>query len=134
MNVPKLLGEIKYSFIRSGGPGGQHANKVSSKAVLVFDIYHSQGLTDDEKRKLMKKLSGRLNKKQELILSSDETRSQHSNKQIVTDRLLSLLEEGLKKEKKRIPSKVSRAERARRLDAKKKHSQRKSLRQKPKFD
>lgn len=134
MNVQKLLSEINYSFIRSGGPGGQHANKVSSKAVLVFDLVHSEGLSSDEKSQLLRKLSGKLNKKQQLILTSDQTRSQHTNKQIVTDRLISLLESGLKKEKKRIPTKVSRAQRARRLDSKKKHSQRKSLRQKPKFD
>ena len=134
MDIDKLLSEISYSFIRSGGPGGQHANKVSSKAVLLFDINASQSLSTDEKRRLVKKLSGKLNKKHQIILSSDQTRSQHTNKQIVTDRLQAMLQTALKREKRRIPTKVSKSERTRRIEAKKKHSLRKSLRQKPKFD
>ena len=134
MNIEKLLSEVTFTFIRSGGPGGQHANKVSSKAVILFNIANSQAITEEERARLFEKLSGKLNKKYEIILNCDESRSQHKNKQIVTDRLLLTIENALKKPKSRIPTKVSKSERARRLDAKKKHGLRKSLRQKPKFD
>ena len=134
MNIQRLISEISFSFIRSGGPGGQHANKVSSKAMLVFDIDLSQGLSEGEKAVLIERLSGKINKRHQIILASDHTRSQHANKQIVTDRLIALLQNGIKKQKKRIPTKVSKSERTRRLEAKKKHSLRKSLRQKPKLD
>ena len=58
----------------------------------------------------------------------------HKNKDIVTNRFLALLEASLKKPKKRVPTKVSRTEKARRIEAKKKRGQKKSLRQKPKWD
>jgi ribosome-associated protein len=134
MNNEKLLSEVTFTYTRSGGPGGQHANKVSSKAVILFDLENSQAITEMERIRLFEKLSGKLNKKNQMSLTCDESRSQHRNKQIVTDRLLSILENTLKKSKKRVPTKVSKWERARRMEAKKKHGIRKSLRQKPKFD
>ena len=134
MDVDILQNELEFSAVRSGGPGGQHANKVSSKVVLFFDIKNSQALSEHEKERLLDKLSSKLNKKDQLMLTCDESRSQHKNKQIVINRLLVLLESGLKIDKKRIPTKVKRSEKARRLEAKKKRSHKKTLRQKPKLD
>ena len=134
MDVNILQNELEFSAVRSGGPGGQHANKVSSKVVLFFDIKNSQALSEHEKERLLDKLSSKLNKKDQLMLTCDESRSQHKNKQIAINRLLVLLESGLKIDKKRIPTKVKRAEKARRLEAKKKRSHKKTLRQKPKLD
>ena len=134
MDVDILQNELEFSAVRSGGPGGQHANKVSSKVVVFFDIKNSQSLSEQEKEILLKKLSSKLNKKDQLMLTCDESRSQHKNKQIVINRLLVLLESGLKIDKKRIPTKVKRSEKARRLEAKKKRSHKKTLRQKPKLD
>lgn len=134
MDIEKLLNEVTFTFTRSGGPGGQHANKVSSKAVIIFDIENSQAISDEERMRLLEKLTGRLNRKNQIILTCDESRSQHTNKQIVTDRLLSILRNALKLSKTRVPTKVSKSEKARRLEAKKRHGKRKALRQKPKFD
>ena len=134
MDVDILQNELEFSAVRSGGPGGQHANKVSSKVVLFFDIKNSQALSEHEKERLLDKLSSKLNKKDQLMLTCDQSRSQHKNKQIVINRLLVLLESGLKIDKKRIPTKVKRSEKARRLEAKKKRSHKKTLRQKPKLD
>jgi len=134
MDVDILQNELEFSAVRSGGPGGQHANKVSSKVVLFFDIKNSQALSEHEKERLLDKLSSKLNKKDQLMLTCDESRSQHKNKQIAINRLLVLLESGLKIDKKRIPTKVKRSEKARRLEAKKKRSHKKTLRQKPKLD
>jgi len=134
MNKEKILKEISFTAVRSGGPGGQHANKVSSKVVLVFDIPSSEAISLEECEVLLEKLEGRLNSRKELILTCDESRSQHKNKDIVTNRFLALLEASLKKPKKRVPTKVSRTEKARRIEAKKKRGQKKSLRQKPKWD
>lgn len=134
MNIQKILKEISFTAIRSGGPGGQHANKVSSKVVLTYDIPNSESLSEAQKERLIQKLSGRLNRLEQLILTCDESRSQHKNKEIVTNRFLTLLEEALKKQKKRVPTRVSKAEKARRLEAKKKRGVKKSLRQKPKWE
>lgn len=134
MDNEVIKSEIEYMAVRSGGPGGQHANKVSSKVVLILDIENSNGLTRAEKVHLLDKLSGRMNKKKQLLLTCDESRSQHKNKQIVTSRCLSILEGGLKAEKKRIPTSIKKTQKIKRLEAKKRHGQLKSLRKRPKFD
>jgi len=134
MDKEILQNELEFSAVRSGGPGGQHANKVSSKVIVVLDIKNSQAFSEKEKMRLFDKLSSRLNKKNQLMLTCDESRSQHQNKQIVTKRLAALLEAALKKDKIRIPTKVRKLEKARRMEAKKKRGLKKVLRQKPKLD
>ena len=134
MDIELLYNELEFSAVRSGGPGGQHANKVSSKVVVLFDIENSQALSERERMRLLDKLSSKLNKKNQMMMTCDESRSQHKNKQIVTDRLLTLLKSALKVSKKRIPTKVRKSEKTRRLEAKKKRGLKKSLRQKPKLD
>ena len=129
MNVEKILKEISYTAVRSGGPGGQHANKVSSKVVLLFDIPDSDSLSEAQKERLAQKLSARLNSREQLILTCDESRSQHKNKEIVTNRFITLLQDTLKKQKRRVPTRVSKGEKAGRMEAKKKRGLKKSLRQ-----
>lgn len=134
MNVDDLLKELNYSAVRSGGPGGQHANKVSSKVVVFFDIENSKAISQAEKLKILEKRSSKLNRNNQLILTCDESRSQHKNKQIVTNRLILWLEGALRTDKKRIPVKLRKSQKVKRLDDKKKRGLRKALRQKPKFD
>lgn len=134
MDKEILQKELEFSAVRSGGSGGQHANKVSSKVIVLIDIENSQAFSEKEKMRLFDKLSSKLNKKNQLMLTCDESRSQHQNKQIVTNRLITLLEAALKKEKIRIPTKVRKLEKARRMEAKKKRGLKKTLRQKPKLD
>ena len=134
MDAERLAREINFSAVRSGGPGGQHANKVSSKVVLQFDLDHSTVLTELEKLSATKNLSSRLTKDNILIMSCDESRSQHKNKEILTQRFLTLMEKALEKPRKRIPTKVSKSVKLKRLSAKKKLGIKKSLRRKPKLD
>ena len=134
MDKEILQKELEFSAVRSGGPGGQHANKVSSKVIVLIDIENSQALSEKEKMRLFDKLSSKLNKKNQLMLTCDESRSQHQNKQIVTNRLVTLIDAALKKEKMRIPTKVRKVEKTRRMEAKKKRGLKKTLRQKPKLD
>ena len=134
MNVERILKEISFTAVRSGGPGGQHANKVSSKIVLLFDIPESESLSKEQKERLIEKLAGRINSREQLTLTCDESRSQHKNKETAIKRFITLLETTLKRSKKRIPTRVSKTEKARRLEVKKKRGQKKSLRQKPKWE
>ena len=108
MNVDKIIKEISFTAVRSGGPGGQHANKVSSKVVLMFDIPGSASISEAQKARLVQKLAGKLNSREQLILTCDESRSQHKNKEIVSNRFITLLQETLKKQKKRVPTRVSK--------------------------
>ena len=134
MNIETLKNELVFSAVRSGGPGGQHTNKVSSKVVVFFDISNSKALSENEKMRLTQKLSSKLTKKNQIILTCNDSRSQHKNKQIITGRLLDLIVAALKSEKKRVATKVSKSEKANRLQSKKKLGEKKVLRQKPKLD
>jgi len=133
MNTDQILTELDYKATRSGGPGGQHANKVASKVEVSFDIENSLGLTEDEKKLLLKNLDSKLTNNNFIILKCEETRSQHTNKEIVTQRLFSALEEGLVIPKKRKRTKPPKSSDHTRLEQKKQHSQKKELRKKPKL-
>lgn len=134
MNEKGIIREIKFKAIRSGGPGGQHANKVSSKVVGSFRVSRSQALTDIEKLRLSDRLGHRLTAEGELILSCDTSRSQHRNKAMVVERILTLLKGALKKPQKRIPTKVSKRVKIKRSESKQQHSKKKALRRKPNID
>lgn len=125
MNTAALIKELSFKAIRSGGPGGQHANKVSSKIELTFDIAHSEVLTDSQKQLLYKNLDTKLTNDQTLILFCDETRSQHKNKEIVIKRFLSLVKKGLKKPKQRKATKPTKKAVQKRLKDKKRLAEKK---------
>jgi ribosome-associated protein len=134
MNERLVIQEIRFKAIRSGGPGGQHANKVSSKVVASFDVSDSQALSEDEKLRINDRLEHRLTTNGELILSCDASRSQHQNKKIAGERILTLLKGALKKPRKRIPTKISKRVKTKRSESKIQHSQKKSRRRKPDID
>ncbi|WP_296384518.1 alternative ribosome rescue aminoacyl-tRNA hydrolase ArfB [Winogradskyella sp.] len=134
MDVDLLKSELNYKFVRSSGSGGQHVNKVSSKAELYFNLQESIVFSDDEKLKLMEFFNNRLNKEGVLILTCDESRSQFRNKAIVTQRFLELIEEGLKEKKERVKTKIPRSVVKKRLTNKRKNSEKKANRKKPDID
>ena len=134
MNTGNLIKELNFKAIRSSGPGGQHANKVSSKIELTFDIENSYELNDEEKSLLLKNIANRLTKESILILFCDESRSQHKNKEIIIKRFLELIKNGLIIPKKRKATKPSRSSIRKRLDSKNKHSKKKKDRKKPDLD
>lgn len=123
--------ELTFTFLRSQGPGGQHVNKVNTQAEVIFSISQSNQLSDDEKELLLRRLSNRINSKGELLLRCQEHRSQLANKRCVLQKLLTLLEKASHVPKKRIPTKVSKAAREKRLKDKKRKSDIKAYRSKP---
>jgi ribosome-associated protein len=134
MNKEQIVKDLNFKAIRSSGAGGQHVNKVSSKIELTFDLEHSEALTDEEKMLLKTKLSSKLTTENILILTVEETRSQHKNKELAIKKFLSLLEINLKKPKKRTPTKPSKSVIRKRLETKEKTSVKKALRKKPKLE
>ncbi|WP_445748563.1 alternative ribosome rescue aminoacyl-tRNA hydrolase ArfB [Polaribacter sp.] len=134
MNKEQIVKELNFKAIRSSGAGGQHVNKVSSKIELTFDLEHSEALIDEEKMLLKTKLSSKLTTENVLILTVEETRSQHKNKELAIKKFLSLLEINLKKPKKRTPTKPSKSVIRKRLETKEKTSVKKALRKKPKLE
>lgn len=131
MDEQQLIQEATYKAVRSSGAGGQNVNKVSSKVELHFFIDPSEALSEDEKTLLRDKLQSRLTKNNELILQSDESRSQHKNKELVTQRFLELIKQGLVKPKKRKKTKPSKASKLKRLREKKILSEKKNSRKDP---
>ena len=134
MDNSSILQELQFKAIRSSGPGGQHANKVSSKVELVFDIAHSKGLSEAEKNRLFFKLKSKLSKENVLTLQCDESRSQHKNKDLVIKRFFELLKRALLVPKKRKRTKPSKGAIEKRLQAKKRAALKKVNRSKPKLD
>ena len=134
MNKENILKELHFKATRSSGAGGQHVNKVSSRIELVFDLENSTALSENEKHLLEQKLATRLTKENRLILSCEETRSQHRNKEISIQKFLQLITDGLVRPKKRRPTKPSRASVRRSTETKQRTSIKKTLRKKPGLD
>ena len=133
MEKDKLITELQYKAVRSSGAGGQNVNKVSSKVVLSFDVKNSKFLSDDEKMLLEMNLASRLTNDQILILNCDEDRSQLKNKEIVTKRFLSIIEQGLHIPKIRKSTKIPKSVIRKRIKDKKNLSEIKKNRRKPEF-
>ncbi|WP_428741405.1 alternative ribosome rescue aminoacyl-tRNA hydrolase ArfB [Tenacibaculum sp.] len=133
MNKEQLLKELNFKAVRSSGAGGQHVNKVSSKVELTFTIENSEGLTDEEKELLFKNLENRLSKDNTLTLNSQESRSQHRNKELVIERFFNLIEQALVIPKVRKATKPKKAAVAKRLDEKKQQAEKKENRKKIRF-
>lgn len=121
--------ELSLSFARAGGPGGQHVNKASTKVVLRWDLAASRALTDEQKARLRERIPPRfLTDEGHVVLACGEHRSQHENRAACLARLAALVREGLKREKRRIPTKPGKAARARRRESKERQSQKKQAR------
>jgi len=87
-----LLEELKFSFSRSSGAGGQNVNKVNTKVELRFMITISLRLSENEKSTILEQALPYINKKGELIITAQETRSQLENKEICIEKFINLLE------------------------------------------
>lgn len=122
--------DYQLKAVRSGGAGGQHVNKVSSRVELYFDISKSTVLSEEQKSLLLQKLKSKLTEEGILRLTEDTSRSQHSNREAVIKKLHTVIEQALRKPKKRIATKVSAAAKKKRIESKKKKSEKKALRRK----
>jgi ribosome-associated protein len=111
--------ELTFRFSRSGGPGGQNVNKVSSRVEVLFSVRDSPSLSEAQRHRLLTRLGGRLDSEGILLVQVDDSRSQWQNRQIAVERLAGLLREGLKVPKRRVATKRTRVSNTRRLEAKK---------------
>jgi ribosome-associated protein len=126
--LPYLGKEMNFQATRSSGPGGQHVNKVSTRVELRFNIPASELLSEQQKEVLLRKLSGKLTKEGELIVSSEETRSQKRNKEDCISKFYELLGQALKPPKKRLRTRPTAASRKKSLEGKKQQAEKKARR------
>ena len=117
--------EIELRFSRSSGPGGQHANTAETRVEALFDVAASAALTDVQKRRVLAKTGPVLR-----AVAQDE-RSQWRNRELAVERVAEQLRTALKVERKRVPTKPSRAARERRLESKRHRGETKRLRRPP---
>ncbi len=134
MDKNLLIRELVFKAVRSSGPGGQHVNKTSSKVEVHFNVNTSNALSNREKERLFDRLKNRISGESILVLSCSESRSQHRNKATVITRLLDLISETLKVQKKRRKTKPSRSVVEKRLRSKKNHALKKTNRKRPSLD
>lgn len=133
MNKEQLLTELTFKATRSSGPGGQHANKTSSRVELYWTPLESTAFGAVEIALIQEKLSHRLTKEGVLQLASQTSRSQHKNKDDVVKRFFSLLEIAVQVPKVRKKKRPSKMAKLKRLKAKKVQSEKKANRQKPDY-
>lgn len=129
--IRRLATEFIFSASRSSGPGGQNVNKVNTRVELRFSIIASAFLLGHEKHKIQTKLKNRINLDGELILVAQSERSQWRNREKVTAKFFELIEKALTPTKRRIKTSPTFASRVKRLDNKKKISQKKQMRKLP---
>jgi ribosome-associated protein len=123
MRVP--LSEIRITFVRSQGPGGQNVNKTSSKAQLRWHVWESKAFSTEEKNLIVKALAPYLTWRGEVIISSEQTRSQSQNKALAIRRLQTLVAKAVIPAKARVATKPTKASKLRRLESKIKHAKKK---------
>ena len=115
--------ELVEQVSTSGGPGGQHANKTSSRVSLRWNIRDSAMLTEATRTRLLDKLSSRLTKEGELIVHVDSHRSQHMNREAARTRMGELVADALTVPKRRKKTKPTRASQRRRVEGKKRRGE-----------
>ncbi len=122
------LSELRFRTSRSSGPGGQNVNKLETRVELVFDVAGSPSLSEDQKNICLTHLASRIDARGILHISSQKSRSQWENKQLVIEKLVSLLHGALKVRRKRIRTSPTHSSKERRVQSKKKHGQKKTMR------
>lgn len=120
--------ELYFTASRSGGPGGQHANKTNSRVTLHWQIGNTTALTPGQRARVMRKLRSRIDDAGVLQISAEDERSQHRNRALARERLAALVRDGLKVPKRRRKTRPSRGAVRRRLKAKKVNSEKKANR------
>ena len=123
LSIPRNELDVRVS--RSSGAGGQHVNKTSSRVEIFWNIPASRVLTDEQRARLLDKLSSRLSTEGSIRVVASDMRSQSRNRDLAEERLAELVRRSLMVPRKRKPTRPTRAAKEARLESKKLHSNKK---------
>ena len=126
--------ELEFRFFRSGGPGGQNVNKVSTSVQMRFDARNSPSLRDPVRERLMKLAGSRLTLDGVIVITAVRFRTQERNRADAVERLQELVDKASIAPTYRVPTRPTRASKERRLQAKSGRATIKSGRGKPSLD
>ncbi|MHC4913176.1 MAG: alternative ribosome rescue aminoacyl-tRNA hydrolase ArfB [Planctomycetota bacterium] len=119
---------LVFRFSRSGGPGGQNVNKVNTRVTVFFDVARCERFSDEQKKRILKRLATRADKRGVVRVVCQRNRTQKANREGAVERLRELVREALKKRRVRKKTKVPAYAREKRLAEKKKRSRLKKQR------
>ncbi|MHB1318249.1 MAG: alternative ribosome rescue aminoacyl-tRNA hydrolase ArfB [Anaerolineae bacterium] len=122
------IAEIGWQFTRSSGPGGQNVNKTATRVELLFDVEQSPSLDDVQKKHVRFRLGRLIDQRGVLHLAAQVSASQWRNREAALARFAELMAYALRPSRTRLPTRLSRAQRARRREDKSRQSQKKRRR------
>lgn len=120
--------ELTFKTSRSSGAGGQNVNKVETSVTVLWDIQESGIFSGHQKDLIQTKLKNRINAEGILFLTVSESRTQLANKNKAVEKILELVNQALIIPKKRFATQPSKGQKQKRLDSKKKLSEKKENR------
>ncbi len=126
--------ELEFRATRSGGPGGQHVNTSSTRVEVQWNLRTSSVLTPDQRTRLLTKLASKIDAEGWIRVVASDSRSQLRNKEAARERLQDLVARGLMVPKRRKETRIPKAEKARRLEQKRRRSGIKRDRRRPPND
>lgn len=123
--------EISFKTSRSSGPGGQNVNKVESRVTLLFDLDGTASLSEDQKLRIRDRLASRINRQGVLRVVAQKHRTQAANREVARERFERLIRDALAERPTRVPTRVTKAAKERRLEGKRRRSELKRRRREP---
>ena len=114
--------ELVFKTSRSGGPGGQNVNKVSTRVTLFFDVANCESLSEVQKQQILARLAGRADKNGVVRVVSQKFRTQKANREVAVERFQQLLADALKRRSVRKKTRIPYAVKQRRLEEKRRRS------------